>query len=385
MPVNMLQTLKIDNFKSLMGTTIILSKNSFLIGINGSGKTTILQAVDFLSSIVEGKVQQWLDLRGWAKKDLTFSGHSKKLIEYKIDFIHADKSYSWEFTLNRDLLRCTQEAVSCKDGTVLIEVRDGRYSVGEIQKEKINFNYSGSILSAIKEEVLKDELTDIRTFFKNIRSAELLSPILMKKRARQARGDIGLGGEKLSAFIDELSLEKKNRLMDELKQFFPKVEGFDIRTLKGGWKDLSLREYFDNKTIEIDARHLSDGVLRVMAILSQLLTTESVLLFDEIEDGVNQELIKELVDILLKSPHQTIVTTHSPLLLNYLDDKTAEESMLFVYRQNSGATKTINFYEAIKKFRKIDAKQFELFGPGEIMQSVDLVKFSQTLASSSME
>jgi len=122
-----------------------------------------------------------------------------------------------------------------------------------------------------------------------------------------------------------------------------------------------------------------------MAILSQLLSTESVLLFDEIEDGVNQELIKELVDILLKSPHQTIVTTHSPLLLNYLDDKTAEESMLFVYRQNSGATKTINFYEAIKKFRKIDAKQFELFGPGEIMQSVDLVKFSQTLASSSME
>lgn len=386
MPVNMLKTLKIDNFKSLMSTTVELSKNTFLIGINGSGKTTILQAIDFLSSVVEGNVEQWLELRGWAKKDLTFSGYNKKLIEYKVDFILSNKSYRWEFMLNRDLLRCTSEAISCNDDKrLLIEVKDGRYSVGEIQKEKINFNYSGSILSAVKDEALKDELIAIRTFFKNIRSAELLSPILMKKRARHARGDIGLGGEKLSAFIDELTLDKKNTLKHELKQFFPKVGGFDIRPLKGGWKDLSLRENFDNNAIKIDARHLSDGVLRVMAILSQLLSTESVLLFDEIEDGVNQELIQELVNTLLNSSHQTIVATHSPLLLNYLDDEIAKESMLFVYRQNDGVTKTTNFYKAIKEFQKIDAKQFELFGPGEIMQSIDLIEFSQYLASRSME
>ena len=66
------------------------------------------------------------------------------------------------------------------------------------------------------------------------------------------------------------------------------------------------------------ARHLNDGMLRMIAILSQtqLLTANSkparCILFDEIENGINPELVRKLIEILLKSPNQIIVTTHSP-------------------------------------------------------------------------
>ena len=60
MSVNMLKAIQIDNFKSLKNTEITLSKNNFLIGMNGTGKTTFLQLIDFLSVIFLGKIEQWL-------------------------------------------------------------------------------------------------------------------------------------------------------------------------------------------------------------------------------------------------------------------------------------------------------------------------------------
>jgi len=109
MPANKIKKLTLNNFKSLVDTEIDLSKNTFLIGLNGSGKTTILQAIDFLSAIAGGDVESWLESRGWRKQELTYFGSSKKLIEFKIDFEISGIDYRWEFTFNRDLLRNTSE------------------------------------------------------------------------------------------------------------------------------------------------------------------------------------------------------------------------------------------------------------------------------------
>jgi ABC-type polar amino acid transport system ATPase subunit len=49
-------------------------------------------------------------------------------------------------------------------------------------------------------------------------------------------------------------------------------------------------------------------------------------LFDEIENGINPELMQKLVALLLGAERQVIVTTHSPLVLNYLPDEVAREA-----------------------------------------------------------
>ena len=263
----------------------------------------------------------------------------------------------------------------------LLRVDNGQYILNKYgSKEKINFKYNGSILSALKSELLGDELSNIHKFFNEIRSAELLSPTLMKKRARESKNSIGLGGEKLSAFVNTLDKEKKEKLQKALKDFFPYIKSFETKSLRSGWKTLSLvEERYNNKLIETDSMHLSDGVLRILAILSQLLTTESVLIFDEIEDGINQEFVEKLVDTLLESSHQTIVATHSPLLLNYLDDEIAKESILFVYKTKNGSTKVGNFFEIIAKYQEISEHEYDLFGAGEIMQRVNLLELTTRL------
>ncbi|MFK5976118.1 MAG: AAA family ATPase [Sulfurovum sp.] len=383
MAINMLKEIKIINFKSLEDTEIKFSKNSFLIGMNGTGKTTILQAIDFLSAISAGEVEEWLSARGWIKKDLTFYGNKKSLIEIRVEFQLEGITYLWIIIFNSQTLKTTLEVIFKRDiddeDRAIFHLINGYYSINELKKEKINFNYKGSLLSALKSDILGDELNRIRNFFNEIRSAELLSPLLMKKRAREANDGIGLGGEKLSAFLNALSRDKKEILQQKLKEFFPNINSFETSSLRSGWKKFSLVENHNNKLIETDSMHLSDGVLRILAILSQLLTSNSILIFDEIEDGINQEFVEKLIDTLVEAPHQTIVATHSPLLLNYLEDDIARESILFVYKTKSGATKVENFFEIIEKYSNISEHEYDLFGAGEIMQRVNLLELTDKI------
>ena len=320
--------------------------------------------------------------RGWSKKDLTFYGDKKSLIDIEVKFQLGEKKYIWEMSFNSQTLKCSKELILFEKRKNfyygLINVSNQTYTF-QRKKEIINFKYTGSILSALKSDLLGDELNTIHSFFNEIRSAELLSPTLMKKRAREAKNDIGLGGEKLSAFVNALDKEKKEKLQKSLKDFFPYIDSFETKSLRSGRKTLSLVEKHNNKLIETDSMHLSDGILRILAILSQLLTTESVLIFDEIEDGINQEFVEKLVDTLLESSHQTIVATHSPLLLNYLDDNIARESILFVYKAKDGSTKVGNFFEIIAKYQNISDHVYDLFGPGEIMQRVNLLELTDKL------
>jgi len=400
MPVNMLTTLEVDNFKSLKNTKISFSKNTFFIGLNGAGKTSILQVIDFLSVLASGEVEEWLENRKWNKKDLTFFKSRKSLITIAVTFNLDKEKYMWELSFNKQDLKCTKESiyrinrVVTNDGaavthngkvvhnnSLIMSVDNGEYKIYSdvMLKEKISFKYTGSILSAIKSDLLGSKLNNIREFFCNIRSAELLTPVLMKQRARESDDGIGLGGEKLSAFINGLDDLKKEKLNNTLKKFFPNIKSFETKSLRSGWKTLSLVEAYGKENIETDSMHLSDGILRILAILAQLLTTESILIFDEIEDGINQEFVEKLVDILIDSKHQTIVATHSPLLLNYIDDEIAKESILFVYKRKDGSTEVVNFFEAIKKLNKINQYELDMFGPGEVMQSVNLLELTKQL------
>uniref|UniRef100_UPI002FDAD418 AAA family ATPase n=2 Tax=Rivihabitans pingtungensis TaxID=1054498 RepID=UPI002FDAD418 len=66
----MIHTVIIKNFKSLENVTFRLGKFNCLVGMNGAGKSTVLQALDLLAQLMHGNVDQWLKTRGWESKDL---------------------------------------------------------------------------------------------------------------------------------------------------------------------------------------------------------------------------------------------------------------------------------------------------------------------------
>ena len=98
-------------------------------------------------------------------------------------------------------------------------------------------------------------------------------------------------------------------------------------------------------------------------------------LFDEIENGINQELIEKLlVQLQNFNGKQVMVTTHSALVLNYLEDTVAKDSVVLLYKDTKGFTKAVKFFEIPEI-----AKQMDFMAPGQIMSQTNLIELSEKL------
>lgn len=57
---DMIKSIRIINFKSIAAMTLELGPFNCLVGMNGAGKSTVLQAFDFLSHLMLGDMDAWL-------------------------------------------------------------------------------------------------------------------------------------------------------------------------------------------------------------------------------------------------------------------------------------------------------------------------------------
>jgi len=121
-------------------------------------------------------------------------------------------------------------------------------------------------------------------------------------------------------------------LGSQLKDCYPQLSDVFTRSLRSGRKELNVEEEFGKTRLVTEATHVNDGMLWLMAILVELLTDHEFLLFDEIENGINPELVEFLLDKLVNARQQVLVTTHSPMILNYLDDQVARGCPIFTRR-----------------------------------------------------
>ena len=87
-----IEHLKVNNFKSLVGFKMDFAPFTCLIGLNGAGKSTVLQFVDFLGQMIRGDISGWLKLRGWNPNELKSNLTKKQLITFGIRMNNADSN-----------------------------------------------------------------------------------------------------------------------------------------------------------------------------------------------------------------------------------------------------------------------------------------------------
>lgn len=371
----MIESIHIQNFKSLADFTLPLGQFNILIGMNGVGKSTVLQALDFISHLMTGDVADWLKARSWKSADLRCKRLNERNITVSVVWrVSPDSTLKWTGVFNTSLKRCTRDWTVhefANGNASKLTLLDGqRFHIEGKGWQEVSFNYEGSLLSALKDKELPQVVLDMRNAVRNIRSLELLSPQLLRKRSRVAVGesfDIGSGGEKLSAYLGILKGEQRSRLIDLLKVFYPQIIDFKVSNVQAGWKKLTVVEQFGDRHQETEATHLSDGLLRILAVLSQVDSDRSLILLDEIENGINPEIIEPLVEALQSSAQQVLVTTHSPMILNYLEDDVARGSVHLIYKSPDGDTKRRHFFAIERIDRKLEA-----MGPGEAFVDTDL-------------
>ncbi len=372
----------VKNFKSLANFEISdLPRFVCLIGVNGSGKTTLLQLLGFIRAMMAGKVQDWLTDHDMLINDILTIGNERKfVVELYLEALIDGEKASWEAKFNPRELRCTYERIIEKGNTYT-------FSSGKLHRDNekndsmdIDFEktkYEGSIFSFF--------LTELSSHLRFLQLYGVLDPRAIAKSTRFTQNrlapEVKENGENLCGFIASLPQDKQQNIFNQLREFYPPLKNFKVKKQRFGWKTILLSEL--EKTV-FSASNLSYGTLRLFLMISQQYTQSntiesSTILFDEVENGLNQEMFEKLVNLLLNYGNptkQVFVTTHSGLLLNYLPDEIAKKSVYFLY-------KDFNNYSKATKFFNIDTMKDKLniLGPGEAMGDTDLIQLSESLKS----
>lgn len=375
----MLRSFHIENFKSLTDFTMSdMGQFVCLIGMNGAGKTAVLQAIDFLAHLVLGTLDNWLKERNWARSDLTSKLRDTPVISFRLEFGDGQR-FAWEGSYNASSGECVWEQLGTlgadhpifqlKDETLFLWRRDSKIPQVELR----DFTLNSSILAVFGPTLSEHPAAhQILQFMGKTKSLELLAPSRMKLPSRVAK-DVGAGGETLTGFLHDLTPAQKAAVDADIRRFYPQIARVETQANASGWAELSASERFGNgseassTTLQTNAQHLNDGLLRVLTVVAQTKTAYQFLLFDEIDNGINPEKVGQLVKYLLDAKQQIVVTTHNPLILNYLPDEKAKESVFFLYRNRYGATKATRFFEIPEVAQKL-----EVLGPGEAFLDTSL-------------
>ncbi len=196
---------------------------------------------------------------------------------------------------------------------------------------------SGSILSQLSglTGLRKDIIEGVNTVSDALEKILILEPIPSKMRDYSPLMEhLFSDASNIAGVLAALSMEKKQEVEQTLSSYVTKLPERDVRKV---WAEpvgkfgadamLYCEEVWvsSQEPKTVDARGMSDGTLRFLAILTALLTRPkgSQIVIEEVDNGLHPSrsglLLKMLLDIGEKRQIDVLVTTHNPALLDELD------------------------------------------------------------------
>lgn len=381
----MFRELKVDNFKSLVDFSIELTPMSAIIGNNATGKSSILQAIDFLCGSVKEDFGILLERRNWTADNIKSKLISSNKIHFESNILlpsdEGSLNYDWKMVLSiysgKNEVSLFSESLVC-DGEELLIYQKGKDGLIKNEGDSINvlpkaLAVNSSVLRMLNRgEKLDSRIKCFIDFLANSASFDMLSPSEMRLSSRGVKETIGISGKNLPSFIKQMTSEQKDSFMDKIDKLLNhRILSVEAKTQKRpGWTQIDSVEKYKNKTIHVSSKEMSDGMLRLLAFvaISEIKKSNATMLLDEVENGVNTNYAEQLLDILKKmyeeKGHQLILTTHSTVFMDYID----AGSIMYLYRDDNGCTRAIRFFESERM-----KEQLEYMYPGEI-----LLNMSQT-------
>jgi predicted ATPase len=349
----MLRVLHIDSFKAYVDVRVPLCPVTVIIGPNGSGKTSVLQAVEFLGALVRGTLKEHLDHRGWAYADLPHLRAANKQFGFTADLQLGGGEYEWLLRMGprRRPGVAAERVTSLSNGRLLMDRTGRRMSRFDHQSgadERVMQTLTSSWLATVQADDSDrfPELLRIADWARRIPAYVALDPARLREPWRRTDEGIGPGGERLAGFLGWLKRTQPKRFNDvisRVKKVYPPLVGVTVKQGSYGWNRIEVSERWDGETVTLNAKQVSDGLLRLLAVsaMHEVPSTPSVVMFDEIENGVHPHLLGALITMLgslaSKGRCQVIATTHSPIVLNHIDDPA---QILVAHRRKGNAMLT---------------------------------------------
>lgn len=366
-----LKSLRLDGLLSFPpgSEAIPLTPLNVLIGPNGSGKSNLIEGIELLHATPTGFASAIRDgggVREWLWKGKLASGTGSIEVRVDLDALNisqklmkSDLRYLLSFTVSGQRVEITDEVIEktekeyklAKDvyfyyrfqnGNPVINLQEdwasGAVKVSTRHLERQSLVPDESVLSQRKDPNSYPELTRLGQRFAEIHTFREWSFGRYGQLRQPQAADLPTSAllpdaRNLGLILNQLEHSGAwSEFNNYLKRFLPRFDRFSTR-IEGGTVQFYLHE---NGMIQpIPATRLSDGTIRFMAILAQLLspTPPPLICMEEPELGLHPDAIALLATLLQEASARTqlIVTTHSDALVSALTE-VADSVLVCEYR-----------------------------------------------------
>ncbi len=189
-----------------------------------------------------------------------------------------------------------------------------------------------------------------------------LSPDRLRQPAQPGATRLGDLGDNLPTVLEAICADpqRKGVLLSWLHELTPMdVSDLEFPVDLNGRVNLRIREANGRA---VSAYSASDGTLRFLGMLAVLLNEDNDGLYflEEIDNGIHPARLHLLLDLIerqtAKGKIQVIATTHSPDVLNLINDTTFENTVV-VYRDEHAADAVIRRVAELPNARKLRKSQ----------------------------
>lgn len=339
-----IKEIKIRNFKSLYDVSFCPGNINVFIGANGSGKSTVLEAIGVLSAAMTDRVNNnslqrkgvRLSTSSLYKSQFSSIERSMPTVDFTMNWECNQNQYEYSVHLttpaDNDTWKYHSESVS-KNGE-LIFGRSNRSSV------QLNNKVGYYVMS---EKLTGKEYTDMGSY---ITGYGIYQPDTLTLRGNVADPTqvtpIGLNGGRLSDAMDDLFFMEDGEIMfgsmsmDEVLELIEWAS--DIHITKPKKSNLNPGVPSTRQVIEFQDRFLKDkavftgydaseGALYVLFMLTLAMHPDVPGMFaiDSFDHALNPRLAKRITEIfsslIIERGKTVFMTTHNPLVLDGLNLK----------------------------------------------------------------
>lgn len=408
----MIKSFLFENFKSFKKAELNLESITSLIGSNSSGKSNAIEGIQILaesatgldlSVVLDGTRNNDSHVRGGSKACCRFNTSSFKLgclidLDERYDLLYYIRiSTNKRIWVEEEALyKVDNGKTSFMNAEKIFRTKEADKDSGDIRAEyedkkagrtsDIICMRVSSVLAQLKSKLPQNTQRDVECLgyinlvLDNLKGIFVLNPIPKEMRdyVRVTDFELKENCENISPVLYQLcdDQKKKSALLNVICNL-PENEVLGIEFIKTQLDDVlfALKEKYKNSSEVVDAKRLSDGTLRCIAIIAAILSIpeNSVLVIEEIDNGIHPARVQALIENLDKLGKDRgidlILTTHNPILLNKYD----KEKLLgvsIVYRdKESGESLFIPLVD-INKFQNI----FVQGGLGDAMTDDSLIR-----------
>lgn len=340
-------SLQVKNFKSIVDITFALnSPFAVFAGSNGSGKSNLFEALEFVRDIIRsGAVDAIKRHNGYENiRSHKLRDKNAKKFYCKMELAFGEDYFTYELEV-KDL----NKAPTTFETVIKNDIEIGRKSSQEnifIQGNKIELDYSmgETLLKLISKEAkpLLNFLTSIERY--------QIDPI----RAREA--DDYFAEDVLDKYASNLTtvlsvLEKngtvQEEIVDMMQMIVPGLEQISVEREKLNNKSVVVFKE-DSTRRKFPAGLVSDGTIYALAMLVIIYSNKNgIVMIEEPERGLNPKAIAEVVELFREKSNalNVFINTHSESVVRVL-----KPQELFLVDKVDGKTKINNVHTSFPDY-----------------------------------